>query len=279
MAFDAMLLTLSKLRLVQMNSTPFIDNAPEEKVIGALSMLGLSRNESIIYVALQKNGPSLIGALSSATGMHRQVLYQGLENLVAFELISVEEGPQGRIFTPSSLECLNQLIEPEGRSVKKLLPKLEKIHLASPSGLQVRVLHGRPGLVESLYDAVASADAASDKTMRIISGARVRAFWDAIGDLKENYLRMCESKGIHKLLISQEDYPADLRKRIFVPRSGNKFRHLEKGLTSPGSTRITESLVCIELYEPQPLVIQIHSRTVASAYTATFNAFWKAASA
>jgi len=51
-------------------------------MIKELQLLGMSRNEAIVYWALVKSGPCRAGALIEELDIHRNIVYQALEHLI-----------------------------------------------------------------------------------------------------------------------------------------------------------------------------------------------------
>lgn len=160
-----------------------------------LEELGLNKNESAIYLALLPLGTSTAGPLVRNTKFHRQIVYQSLDRLKEIGLVTVALKQRRQHFQASSPRNLVTLVERKREAVEKLLPALLNLQAKSNDRLEVRVLNGQKGFFDNLQDIIESA-ARTDKTIRIIGGAKDTDFYEVLGDLYDDYLHLLKKNGV-----------------------------------------------------------------------------------
>jgi sugar-specific transcriptional regulator TrmB len=95
-----------------------------ERVITALSGLGLSRIDAEVYVYLAKKGPNKVVALARATNINKQKIYSSLKTLQTKGLVSKDRT------TFSALpfeEALDLLIKIEKEQAQAMYESKEKL--------------------------------------------------------------------------------------------------------------------------------------------------------
>jgi hypothetical protein len=157
---------------------------------------------------------------------------------------------------------------------ESIIPSLNRLQSTASDQIDVRTLIGEEGFRKNLEDIVASAAKQSDKTVRIIGGARDTDFYKAVGNWYDEYLDLLAQKSVKKLLLAPATY-SNVFKRKFAEEDRTLLRTLPEGLSSPIYTRITDEMVAIEIYEPQLTVIQIRNKAIAQGYRDSFNLLWK----
>jgi sugar-specific transcriptional regulator TrmB len=118
----------------------------------ALEELGLTRNESIVYITLLDLGKAHIGQISEKTRMHRRTIYDCLERLQDRGLVShIIEG-KTRFFIAINPKKLKEIIEYKKAKIDNILPKLFEIAKSSKVKTEVLVNKGKEGLKNILED-------------------------------------------------------------------------------------------------------------------------------
>ncbi len=247
----------------------------QEQILNALVELGLSRNESHIYLKLLSLGPTSAGPLIEKTKLHRQVVYQGLDRLIDFGIVTKLSKNNRFIFSASNPAELEKIFERQLQKASSLVPLLHELQGTQHQEVEVKVLYGKQGLYENLIESINSAKR-GDGSIRIITGKHTSQFWEVLGSDSERYLKLSERSKVRKKLIAHPSYPGWPKQRIFT-LPGNEIRFQSDLPTLPSSTRITAEYVAIEVYEPQIFVIQILSPLVARAYIDYFEIMWRSA--
>lgn len=239
----------------------------------SLVRLGLSKNEALVYASLLKIGICQAGPLVKETKLHRMLVYEALDRLKNAGLISVVHKKNVKLFQASDPGLLLDKTKDIQQVAASPVPELRKLQ-RSPDAVAVRTLVGREGFITNLSEVVESAARQKNKTMCIIGGAKDEDFYRAIGDWYPEYVALLKKMGVKKKLLAPDSFSSVFHEK-FAKETGTKLCTLPHGLSSPTYTRITEEMVCIELYDPSLVIIQIRNKAVARGYLDSFGLLWK----
>jgi len=240
-----------------------------------LGALGLSKNESSVYLSLLSKGLSQAGPLVKETRLHRMLVYEALNRLADMGLVTIVHKKNIRIFHASDPTVLTHRMHELANLSQAVVHALHSLQKRSDV-VSVRTLIGREGFITNLQEVVESAARQKDNTLYIIGGARDSDFYDAIGDWYDDYINLLKKHRVQKRLLAPTSF-SDIFKKKFVQEKGTELRTLPHGLSSPTYTRITEEMVTIELYYPSIVIIQIRNKAVAQSYIDSFELLWKQA--
>jgi len=146
-----------------------------------LTRLGLSENESALYLALLTQGSSSVRKLAGITGINRGTTYDGLKALKSRGLVSFYHEDTKQHFVaedPSKLSSLleaqktelNQLTE----TVSELIPELKSLYDKKGGKPTVRYYEGPDGVQTILLDVLETMEEAEDSEYFVYSSASVR---------------------------------------------------------------------------------------------------------
>ncbi|MBM3234582.1 hypothetical protein FJZ19_05830 [Candidatus Pacearchaeota archaeon] len=122
----------------------------------ALEGLGLTRNESLVYITLLEIGKSHIGQISEKTKMHRRTIYDCLERLQDRGLVSFVIEGNIRFFIAINPSKLKDIADEKQEKIIQILPKLLSIAKKSKEKTEVNVYSGKEGLKNVMEDLVKS---------------------------------------------------------------------------------------------------------------------------
>ncbi len=239
----------------------------------SLLQLGLNRNEIAVYTSLLKHGLTQAGPIVKETRLHRMIVYNALEKLIHEGLASVVHKKNIQLFQPADPKALSVKTERQHQLALQLIPELKKMQIKHNDLVDIQTLVGHEGFVQNLQDVIESAAKQSDKTMRIIGGAKDTDFYNAVGEWYPNYVELLKKTRVWKKLLAPDSFSKEFKKK-FVAEDRTELRTLPKGLSSPTYTRITKELVAIEMYHPQPIVIQIRNAGIAKGYLDSWLLLW-----
>jgi sugar-specific transcriptional regulator TrmB len=118
-----------------------------------LTKLGLSENESLVYLASLELGPSPVQVIARKAEVNRATTYVMIEMLIKRGLMSTFEKGKKTMFTAEKPERLHkivhqerQLVEEKEETVTRLLPDLESLLAASGTRPKVSFYEGEEGL-------------------------------------------------------------------------------------------------------------------------------------
>ncbi len=244
------------------------------KIEDYLIKLGLQKNSALVYLALLKSGSAKAQPLIKATGLHRMLVYNALDDLLKRGLITVTHQNRVRIFHAESPAVLIEQTKKLQELAETIVPQLRTLQKNAPEAISVRTLVGNDGFRINLETLIESASKQKNKEICIIGGAKDTDFYDATDGWYSSYIALLEKKHVKKRLLAPASYSSEFKKK-FASEKNTELRTLSKGLSSPTYTRITKDMVSIELYTPHLTIIQIKNQTVAQAYLDSFELLWK----
>lgn len=127
-----------------------------------LEHIGLTRNESIVYLTLLQLGTSKTGGLLKRSGLHSGKIYEILESLKAKGLVSESIINGVRHFTAappkellSFIDQKKQEIQHDEQQIRAVLPELEKLRVIARKEVQAFVYTGLRGIKTAADEALA----------------------------------------------------------------------------------------------------------------------------
>ena len=114
--------------------------------------LGLTENESKIYLALLKLREVRVSALSKETEINRSLIYRILESLQRKGLISEVIKENRSYFSANSPKNLRKMLEEKEQDLDEILPSLLQIGKEEQESMHVEVYSGLRGVKTVLRD-------------------------------------------------------------------------------------------------------------------------------
>ncbi len=138
---------------------PIVDNAIAKKLVGYLKQLGLTSEQSAVYLFLAEHGPSSVLDVSRGLKTGRTKLYPLLENLAERQLVHVHERHYGTTYETSGPQALEFMVaehETKTSSLRGALPAalaaLSELRQHSPAGSRVVEYRGLDGLKQMNFN-------------------------------------------------------------------------------------------------------------------------------
>jgi sugar-specific transcriptional regulator TrmB len=127
------------------------------QIIESLSLLGLSSNESTIYLALLRIGDGTAPEIARAATIPRTYAYDLLKSLETQGLVTSRIKDKKIHFSPLHPQRLKTLITRRERAFSEILPELEDLYKGTDKQATVRFYEGKEGIAaihqESLEEA------------------------------------------------------------------------------------------------------------------------------
>jgi len=118
-----------------------------------LERMGLSPNESKVYIALLDLGTSLAGKISEKAGIHRRATYDALDRLIEKGLAKFVIQSGKKYYEATNPEKLLQILEEKVEEIKtkekeiqEILPELVSRFKKTKSKLEAGIYRGKEGL-------------------------------------------------------------------------------------------------------------------------------------
>src|SRR3989338_11198969 len=134
-----------------------------------LREMGLGENESRVYLALLKYGPSLAGAISRKTGIHRRNVYDITERLIQKGLIGYIKKNNRRFFEAANPERFKEILDEKQKALDVELGDLMFLYKKTKEKQETNFYKGVEGLKTVFQDQLDSKEV-------LILGASESAF-------------------------------------------------------------------------------------------------------
>ena len=238
-----------------------------------LKEIGLSQNESKVYLAMLRLGSDTVLGITKKSGVHRSNVYDVLGKLMEKGLVSyvVKEGK--RMYQATEPEKLIDIlreskedIERKEKMVQGILPALNAIKPLFGKKSQVTILEGAEG-IKTIFE-----QKINDGVTNYVIGAYTEPY------ILESYLqrwhrRRVKAKIKDKMLFKHNDKE---RAKALKKLPYTECRYLaHKAFTSPVAINIWGNKVALVIgLEEEPLAIFIENEAIAKDFLDYFHLLW-----
>ena len=244
---------------------------------GILEKTGLSKNEARTYLILLEEPLNPCKRIIEKTRLHRQLVYDALDSLIAKGLASYIIQANRKYFKAADPKLFKGYFTAKEQGIKEqkdaflsMLPQLEKLRQENLSEQEATIYLGNKGIVSLLDDMIHER-----KEILTIGSSDIAAEafqYHLKFNLPKFHKARSESKIPMKIIFGEE-----LRKRAqdIGKERYTQSRILPREFTSNVSTNIYADKVSIILWGSQPFGILIKSREIAKAQKNHFDILWK----
>ncbi|MBN2086803.1 hypothetical protein JW758_00480 [Candidatus Peregrinibacteria bacterium] len=127
-------------------------------LISDLEQLGLTEEESKVYLAILELGGSYVSSIAKKAGVHRVSCYHTLDNLIRKGIISTFTKDNIKYFSIESPRILVNQAEEKFHHAKKLLPELLSITNALAYKPKIQYYEGLQGIKNIFEDTLTAED-------------------------------------------------------------------------------------------------------------------------
>ncbi len=177
-------------------------------LISDLEQLGLSEEESRVYLAILELGGSYVSAIAKKANVHRVSCYHTLDNLVRMGIVSSFTKDNIKYFSVDSPQILVNQMEEKFEKAQKLLPELLSITNSLAYKPKIQYYEGLQGIKNVFDDALN----ASDEVLGYTNLAKLPNV------IPEDYLRAYAEEKVEK----------GLKTRMLSPISKEALRYTKK---------------------------------------------------
>ncbi len=242
-----------------------------------LERIGLTKNESKVYLALLELGLSSAKPIIEKVNMHRQQVYDALDSLMEKGLVSYVVQANRKHFRAEDpgefLQYFNsrkEEIERQEKEFRQMLPRLEAAREEGKEEHEATIFKGYKG-IKSLLD-----DMLKEKGEILTIGASDTKAESFQYNLKFNlpiFHKVREEKKIHYRILFSEEMKG--RAKELGGLRYTQVRTLPKAFTSNSSTNIYGNNTSIIIWGKEPFGILIRSKDIAEAQRKHFEMLWK----
>ena len=230
-----------------------------EKMKSSLLGIGLTAQQSEVYLLLVKLGKSTVAELVKNSGVGRVSCYDVLQRLEQKGLVSFvnEEGSRSyRAASADQLLCLvrekEAKVAKERKLVEKLLPKLEqmqKLSVESEDAFVFRGVQAQRGFFEKILSEIKSGEEI------FVLGGTGKALLSLPIYFPQWHRKRVEKKASVRVLFNH-----DLKDKSFVRMPSSSVLFLKKELSSPTTIFIFGSFVATLHWGENPVTFLIKSK-------------------
>lgn len=223
-----------------------------------LKNLGLSENETKVYLAVLALGKGSASSVADRAGIYRTLAYEVLASLVLRGLVSMVIERRKRIYIaapPTTL--ITQLAEKE-RAVRQVLPQLDRLYTSKIRKPDVSFFLGAEGYKALLDDILAEGKDFCSLGAKLRMRKSIKYYFSY-------FVRERVRRGIKaRLILDGEPLTTEL----------TEFRLVKKRF--PVSTWVYGNKVAIISYsETEPVALLIRNREIARYYKDIFDMLWE----
>lgn len=234
-----------------------------------LQEIGLSQNETRIYLALCEHGRVTISEAAKQAKIHRSNAYDAMEGLMQHGLASFMNIEGNKLYQAADPERLRALLREKGEKLETIIPNLQLMQdLDKAEENSARILRGMPAarrVIDSFLQ--------YDDTIRVMGIQKNVA--NLLGPFIQHFHKRRQAKGINMQHIYNSD--AVERMDLINDMELTEVRVLPDEYDAPISTNIVGDEVTLIDFKKDALIIQIKNKELAQAYKNYFEHLWKAA--
>lgn len=234
-----------------------------------LIKLGFEGHQAEIYLAMVDLGQCGAGDIVKKTGIHRNIVYETLDRLIAKRLVvkvMQKNVFQYRVTDPE------RIIEDQRINLSLAESVIPDIKKRTENKNDILIWDGVEGFRNFRLNCI---ETIKPKSIIYILGAIVGEDWAEL--MGPKYKRVekirLQKKVIYKMIIyKHSDLDADMMRN-------NKFydvRIIEKDFSTPANVMFWEDNVALQTYEEPISVVQIKNKALNEAYRNYFNIMWDA---
>jgi len=227
-----------------------------------LQEIGLTENESKVYLSLLKIGPSLAGTISRKTGIHRRNVYDITERLIKKGVLGYIIKNNRRFFEAVNPKKFLDIIRERESAFQDVLPDLKELYEGTKEKQETNFYKGREGLKAVFQDQLEGSKEI------LILGASKSAF-----DVLPFYFKWYDKDRVKKKIKTKIIASEKLGKRIPL----SEIRYVPQKYANPLAINVYKDKIAIILWKREPFVVVIKEKEVADSYRKYFELMWKIA--
>ncbi len=238
-----------------------------------LMELDLTKNEATVFSALLKEKTAPAGTIIKITNLHRNLVYENLEQLIEKGLITYIIENNKKIFQAENSSAIIDMIkkkrkeyEKKQQKAEKLKKEIDKLHNTISNKQEAAIFRGVKGI-----QTVMNITLEQNKNYAVLGSPKQAielmppAYW-------ENYNKKIQQENITVRMIFNEE----LRKwSAKIQHPLNKIKFLPHQFDSLTETNICEDRVSIFIWTNPPLAISIKDKELSKGYMQHFEYLWK----
>jgi HTH-type transcriptional regulator, sugar sensing transcriptional regulator len=225
-----------------------------------IKALGLSDNESEVYLILLNMNEALASEIATKSRISRPHIYDTLEKLIDKGLASYVIKNNRRHYKPANPEVLIDFLKAKQNSLQEALPSLKKMYEPQKEKPIVEVYEGNEGLKNILNDVLREG--------KDISAWGPTSKWkDYVPIAIEKYLNERKKLGFKARMLTSKD-------SNILDFPLNEYKYLSKEFSSPATTFLYGNKTCMVLWLETAISILIENKELSDSFRSYFEMMW-----
>jgi len=234
-----------------------------------LKELGLTANETEVYLTLLKTGSISVNTIAEKSGLHRQAVYDALDRLLEKGFVNFVYKNNKKFFQGINPEKIPEYLREKERKFKSILPELIKLTQLPREDTFVEVYKGKD-VVRSVYrDVIKEFQKKPGEVL--LSGADERRFIEEDDIALQQHLKKIKTlKCKERVLIKEGD-------TMMVEGPQTAYKWTPKESFNPTPMYVYGNKLTIIIWGNPNYGIIIENKELADSYRKQFNQLWKIA--
>jgi len=233
-----------------------------QKLLKTLENLGLTENESKVYLAALSLGPTSILQIAKTTGILRTTVYPTVESLKNKGLMSIDVGEFKKKYRAQDPKWLDSVLDQKKEDLKKVFPEFETLYNLHGKDASLRYYEGLAGIRQVYMDSIDDCPRSDDEYL-VITNQHDWYYLDEA--FSKKYIETRAKHVTHTRLLST-DSP--------IARE-QKVRILPKGSELSTDVLITPKRLVIFQMQVPYIAIEITNPSAILMQKTLFNIIWE----
>lgn len=232
-----------------------------------LLQLGFLKNEAMVYLALVELGQSPAGEVIKKTSLHRNIVYETLDKLIAKKMVMKIVKRNIAIFAPTDPARILELQKEKLAVAQEVVPKLTSIANVKQ---EIVVYEGLEGFQNFSLNYV---NRMHENSTIYVLGAIGDQWFEFMGNKHHRFEKIRKQKNI--LMKMVEYHASKLDKQKTDNDELYEVRVIPTNLETPANMLIMEDYIAMQIFSEPFSVIEIKNPALAKAYLNYFNLLWE----
>jgi sugar-specific transcriptional regulator TrmB len=235
-----------------------------------LEEIGLTQNESKVYLSLIELGSSSATQIIQKTGLHRAVVYDLLERLIEKGLVGHAIKARKKFFEATNPERLKEILQEREQKLSEILPRLMELSKFQTK-LEVKIYKGKEGIKNVFEDILRSKP---KEWLSLGSGGET---YKVLPYFLEHFHKARVKNKILVRGLLLDNPTARKRGETLAKMPFSEIRYLPKTFLTPTVMNIYDNRVTLYSVTEEniPFIILIENKELSKSFKEYFEWLWK----
>lgn len=243
-----------------------------------LKKLGLSWNETKVYLSLVKIGETPVGGIINDLKVHRQIIYNALDELEKRNMVIKTLRNKVNHYKIADPEIIVDNIKQQELIASRLSRRIQEELKTEKKEQEINVIQGKENIRRYFINKYKEMPISS--TLYLMH-TEAKKFQEVMGEefLLKTYDKLRAGRKIHSKNLTSENYREEIEKyNKNLNQEFRENRYLPYELSNPVSTSIWEDSIHLQSFQGKtPFIIEIKNKELRDSYMGHFNFLWEIA--